>query len=146
MNQNKVIKLLEEVLANSYALTVKTQNYHWNVTGPNFKPLHELFGAQYEELFAALDEFAERIRALGMKVETNFEHFSKLNLAKKGNENFSGDEMLQDLALDHQVLIKMLKEGIVTAQSNGDEATADMFIARVQIHEKALWMLESSRI
>ncbi len=145
MNQNKVVKTLEEVLATSYALVVKTQNYHWNVTGENFKPLHELFGAQYEELFEALDEFAERIRALGIKVEASFEHFDKLRKTKKGNENLKAKEMLQDLILDHQFLVKMLKDGIVTAQKNGDEATADMFIGRVQIHEKALWMLESSK-
>ncbi len=145
MNQNEVVKTLEEVLSTSYALVVKTQNYHWNVSGTNFKPLHELFGIQYEELFTALDDFAERIRALGVKVEANFEHFTKLNKAKKGNENLSANEMLQDLALDHQALIKMLKEGIVISQKNGDEATADMFIGRIQIHEKALWMIESSK-
>jgi starvation-inducible DNA-binding protein len=145
MNQSAVIKVLENILASSYSLVVKTQNYHWNVSGANFKPLHELFGAQYEELFAALDEFAERIRALGVKVEASFEHFNKLSQAKKGNENLSANEMLQDLALDHQALIKMLKDGIIIAQSNGDEATADMFIGRVQIHEKALWMIEVSR-
>jgi starvation-inducible DNA-binding protein len=146
MNQSAVIKVLENILASSYGLVVKTQNYHWNVSGPNFKPLHELFGAQYEELFTALDEFAERIRALGVKAEASFEHFIKLNQAKKGNENLSANEMLQDLALDHQALIKMLKDGIIIAQSNGDEATADMFIGRVQIHEKALWMIEVSRV
>ena len=144
MNQSEVVKTLEEVLGNSYGLVVKTQNYHWNVVGANFKPLHELFGAQYEELFDALDEFAERIRALGVKVEASFESFSKLNKAKKGNENLSAVEMIKDLTLDHQAIIKILKNGIVIAQKNGDEATADMFISRVQIHEKALWMLESS--
>ena len=145
MNQNKVVKTLEEALATSYALVVKTQNYHWNVSGPNFKSVHELFGAQYEELFAALDEIAERIRALGVKVEASFEYFSKLNKAKKGNENLDNKEMLQDLALDHQALIEILKNGIEIAQKNGDEATADMFIGRVMVHEKALWMIESSK-
>lgn len=145
-NQSEVVKTLEEVLANSYALVVKTQNYHWNITGANFKPLHELFGAQYEELFAALDELAERIRTLGVKVEASFEHFAKLSKAKKGNESLNANEMLRDLILDNQALIKALKAGIVTAQKNGDEATADIFITRTQIHEKAVWMLESSSV
>ena len=145
MNENKVVKVLESVLANSYALVVKTQNYHWNVSGANFKPLHELFGLQYEELFAALDEFAERIRALGVRVEASFAHFANLSKAKNGNENLSANEMLQDLALDHQALISLLKEGIEIAQKNSDEASADILISRVQIHEKALWMIESSK-
>jgi starvation-inducible DNA-binding protein len=145
MNQNQVVKTLEEVLASSYGLLIKTQNYHWNVSGPNFKPLHELFETQYRDLFEVVDEFAERIRAFGIKVEASFEHFSKLNKAKKGNENLSADEMLQDLALDNQALIKTLKEGIEIAQKNGDEGTADIFIQRVKIHEKALWMIEASK-
>ena len=145
MNQSEVVKTLEEVLANSYALVVKTQNYHWNITGANFKPLHELFGAQYEELFAALDDFAERVRTFGVKVEASFESFAKLSKAKKGDENLNADQMIQDLILDHKALVKFLKNGIVVAQKNGDEATADMFIGRVQTHEKAIWMLESSR-
>ncbi len=144
-NQNKVVKTLEEALANSYALTIKTQNYHWNVTGPNFKPLHELFQAQYEDLFDSTDEFAERMRALGVKVEASFEHFAKIAKTKKGDENLSAKEMVQDLALDHQSLIRLLKEAIVIAQENDDEGTADIFIQRVKIHEKALWMLESSK-
>jgi starvation-inducible DNA-binding protein len=145
MNQNKVVKVLEGVLANSYALSLKTQNYHWNVAGVDFKSLHELFGAQYSELALAIDEIAERIRALGNKVEASFEHFANLSKAKKGNENFSSKEMLQDLAIDHQALINELKEGIKVAQKNEDEATADIFIKRAQIHEKALWMIESSK-
>ncbi len=144
-NQNEVIKVLEEVLATNYTLLLKTQNYHWNVSGPNFKPLHELFEVQYNDLFASTDEYAERIRALGVKVEASFEHFGKLSKIKKGNENLSANEMLQDLALDHQELIKFLKHGITIAQKNNDEGTADIFIQRTKVHEKALWMIEMSK-
>jgi starvation-inducible DNA-binding protein len=140
----QTIEVLEKVLANSYALALKTQNYHWNVVGENFKPLHELFGAQYEELFAAIDELAERIRALGAKVEATFEHFQKLNKFKNGDKNLEAKKMVQDLALDHESLTSDLKAGIKVAQEDGDEATADMFISRAQIHEKAIWMLKSS--
>ena len=145
MNQNQVVKSLESILSNSYALMLKTQNYHWNVSGANFKALHQLFNEQYDELFLAVDEIAERIRALGVKVEASFEHFAKMAKAKKGNEQLSANEMLQDLALDHQALIDELKSSITLAQKNNDEATADIFITRTQVHEKALWMLEASR-
>jgi len=141
---HKTLETLEKVLAHSYALALKTQNYHWNVVGENFKPLHELFGAQYEELFDAIDELAERIRALGFKVEATFENLQKLNKFKNGDKNLNSKEMVKDLAADHETLSKLLKDGIKTAQSEEDEATADMFIGRIQTHEKAIWMLESS--
>ena len=145
MKNHQTIETLEKVLASSFALMLKTQNYHWNVVGENFKPLHELFGAQYEELFAAIDEIAERIRALGSKVEGTFENFQKLSGAKSGNKNFKSSEMLKDLISDHENLVKALSAGIKTAQGEGDEGTADLFIGRVQVHEKAVWMLEASQ-
>ena len=89
MKNHQTIQNLEKLLADSYALALKTQNYHWNVVGENFKPLHELFGAQYEEIADAIDEIAERIRALGSKVEGTFENFIKLSKIKSGNKNFS---------------------------------------------------------
>lgn len=139
-----VIKTLEEIVANTYALAVKTQNYHWNVTGPNFKPLHELFGAHYAELALAIDEVAERIRQLGSKVEASFESFSKLSKIKNGSSNFDSAAMLEDLSASHRIIIQMLKNGIELVQKNGDEATADILITRVEAHEKNVWMIEAS--
>lgn len=144
MKNNKTIETLELTLASSYALMLKTQNYHWNVVGVNFKPLHELFGAQYEDLFAAIDEIAERIRALGSKVDGSFENFSKISKAKKPNNKLADKAMVVDLIADHEALVKLLKNGIKIAQGAEDEASADMFIERIQIHEKAVWMLSSS--
>ncbi len=145
MKNNQTLESLEKALANSYLLALKTQNYHWNVVGENFKPLHEMFGAQYEDLAAAIDEIAERIRALGLKVEGTFENFQKLSAIKSGNKNLDKKGMLQDLISSNEILVEGLKEGIKAAQEEGDEATADMFIGRTQIHEKAIWMLTSSQ-
>jgi len=144
MKNHQTLIALEQTLANSYVLSLKTQNYHWNVVGQNFKSLHELFGAQYEELTVAIDELAERIRALGSKVDGSFENFSKLSKFKSGDKNFDAQSMIQDLASNHESLIEALKTGIKAAQNEGDEATADMFIGRIQAHEKAAWMLRSS--
>lgn len=144
MQNNQTIQHLKKVLANSYALSLKLQNYHWNVEGKDFKPLHELFGEQYEELSDAIDDIAERIRALGSKVEASFDYFAKLNEAKDGDHNFDETKMIQDLITDHEALAKSLNAGIEISQGEGDEATADMFIERIQIHEKAAWMLRSS--
>ena len=145
MTNHQTIQNLEKLLAYSYVLSLKTQNYHWNVVGENFKSLHELFDAQYEELANAIDGIAERMRALGSKVEGTFENFSKLSKIKSGDKNFSKSEMIQDLVFGHELIVTDLKVAIKVAQDEGDEATADVFIGRIQSHEKAAWMLVSSQ-
>lgn len=152
MKKSKTIAALEEILASSYALMLKTQNYHWNVEGKNFKSMHELFGEQYEEIFAAIDEIAERIRSLGSKVEASFEGFLKLaenssdkkSKVKSGNKDFLAEKMISDLLNDNESLARILRQAVKIAQSEGDEASADLLIERVAIHEKAAWMLKSS--
>jgi starvation-inducible DNA-binding protein len=141
---NKTVSRLKTTLATSYALALKTQNYHWNVTGPNFKPLHELFGEQYTELAAAIDEIAERIRALGSVVDATFKNFSDGSKISDGDHKLNAEKMLRDLADSHKTLIELLKKGVEIAQSEKDEASADLFITRTEVHEKALWMIESS--
>lgn len=141
---NEVKKNLENILATSYGLALKTQNYHWNVTGPNFKSLHELFGLQYEEISLAIDVLAERIRMLGSKVEGTFAHFEKLSSIKAGDKNLDSIAMVKDLVAGNRLLIKMLKEGIDVAEENNDKATADILTTRVEAHDKNAWMLESS--
>lgn len=145
MKNHQTVVNLEQALANSYSLALKTQNYHWNIVGENFKSLHELFGAQYEEVSGAIDEIAERIRTLGSRVEGTFENFLKLSQIKSGNKNLSAKEMIKDLIAGHEIIVEAMKPAIKVAQDEGDEASADMFIGRVQAHEKAIWMLVSSQ-
>jgi starvation-inducible DNA-binding protein len=144
MKNQQTLVALDKILADSYILMLKTQNYHWNVVGENFKALHELFQTQYEDLFSAIDEIAERIRTLGSKVEGSFEHFKKLSDFRNANKNFHRKEMIQDLLNDHELIAKILREAIKLAQSEGDEISADLFIQRAKIHEKNIWMLTSS--
>ena len=139
---NKLVTKLELLLSNSYALTIKTQNYHWNVVGSNFVALHQLFGDQYQELFTAIDEIAERIRSFGVLVEADLLYFSQnsqITVPKKSN---NAEKMVSDLATGHQTIIDSLLEAIKIAQDNKDEGTADLFIRRIQVHQKALWMLQ----
>jgi len=145
MKNHKTVQALEELLANTYVLLIKTQNYHWNVEGPNFKSLHELFEIQYNDLFASVDEIAERVRALGTKVDASFENFSKLSKIKKGEKSLDASAMISDLVASNDVIVKSLEAGIKTAQDEGDEGTADLFIQRLKVHEKAIWMLQSSK-
>lgn len=144
MKNHKTLEALEKILADSYVLMLKTQNYHWNVVGNNFKSLHELFQIQYEELFTAIDEVAERIRALGSKVDGTFSHFEKYSDLKNANKNFSSQDMVKDLIHDNQIVVKQLHEAIKIAQAEGDESSADIFIQRAKSHEKSIWMLQSS--
>ena len=145
MKNHQTLANLEKFLANSYALMLKTQNYHWNVVGTNFKALHELFAEQYSDLFTAIDEIAERIRSLGAKVDGCFTAFAKLSTITKADNNANALQMLQNLVGDHDIIIKQLHTFIATAQQEQDEATADIFIQRLKVHEKALWMLVSSQ-
>ncbi len=140
----KVTDNLNEVVANSYSLYLKTQNYHWNVTGPSFKTFHELFELQYNELAPAIDDLAERIRALGEKVDGTYESFNKLTKFKEANKNLSSQEMIEDLVKSHETVISILNDGIATAEDSKDHGTADMLTARVEQHQKHVWMLSSS--
>jgi starvation-inducible DNA-binding protein len=138
------ISALQAVLADSYTLYLKTQNYHWNVEGPHFKPLHELFEEQYNDLFAANDDIAERIRALGEKVDGSYEGFAKLTKISPANIDLDASAMVSDLFKSNQQLIATMKICMEAAQGAGDEVTTDMMIGRLQAHEKACWMLRSS--
>jgi starvation-inducible DNA-binding protein len=144
MKNSQTLQNLEKVLANSYVFQLKLQNYHWNVVGANFKPLHELFAAQYEDVSDAIDEIAERMRALDSKVEATFENFSKLSRIKSADKNLDSKAMINDLIAGHQILVEELRGGIKAAQEEGDEVTVDLFIVRATAHEKAIWMLRSS--
>lgn len=144
MKNHQTLIALDKILTDSYMLMLKTQNYHWNVVGANFKSLHELFQLQYEDLFQAIDEIAERIRALGSKVEGSFDHFKKVSDFTNANKNFDSKNMVHDLINDNTLLSRILHQAIKVAQEEGDEASADIFIKRCQVHEKATWMLTSS--
>lgn len=139
--QPDVVQALSVLLADSYGLYLKTQNYHWNVTGPMFQSLHTLFQTQYEELTLIVDEIAERIRALGAKAPGSYTAFAKLASIKEENGNPTAAEMIENLAADQNLLIATAQTLLAAAQAVGDEATADLAIGRITLHEKNRWML-----
>ncbi len=140
--RKKVAEELSKVLADTYALFLKTQNYHWNVVGPDFNDLHDMFEKQYDELFEAIDEVAERIRAIGFKAPGTFEKFSELTIVKDAKEQGS-DDMVKDLAESNEMIIKNIRSAAAIAQQNQDFGTMDFLMDRLQAHEKAVWMLNS---
>lgn len=141
---SKVADSLKKVLADSYTLYLKTQNYHWNVTGSNFQSLHTLFEVQYNDLFLAVDLIAERIRALGYKAPGSFKAYTSITKIEDGNEDASAEEMVKGLADDQGLIIKTLNEALKEAQAQDDEGTIGLLVDRITIHEKNIWMLRSS--
>lgn len=133
---------LREALADTFTLYLKTHSFHWNVEGPLFDSLHKMFEAQYTELWEASDTLAERLRAIGVYAPRNVTEMNEATILKApGNKIPDGVEMCRLLAADHQAVSDRLKKAIPLVQDAGDELTADMFIERGQIHEKAAWML-----
>lgn len=144
MTNKPVTDGLKKVLADSYTLALKTQNFHWNVEGRHFSALHALFETQYTDLAAAIDEIAERIRALGEKSPGSYAEFGKLTVIKEGKSDLDENAMVKDLHDSHVQIVGTLKKALTAAQKAEDEATADVLIGRIQIHEKTAWMLKAS--
>ena len=138
-----VPKGLSKLLADSYSLYLKTHNYHWNVTGPQFNSLHAMFETQYTELAAAVDEIAERIRALGHLAPGSYTEFAKLSSIKDGDNTKSANEMIKDLAEGQEAVVRTCREIFPAADEAHDEPTADLLTTRMQLHEKNAWMLRS---
>jgi starvation-inducible DNA-binding protein len=135
---------LARVLANTYTLYLKTHNYHWNVTGPQFASLHTLFETQYTELAGAVDTIAERIRALGHVAPGSYAAFGKLSEIKEAPDSPpEAMQMIRELAADNEALIKLAEKANETAEEGNDVASGDMMIERMQVHAKAAWMLRA---
>lgn len=134
---------LAQVLSSTYMLFLKTQNFHWNLVDPRFMQLHLMFEKQYEELLEQVDEIAERMRMLGLKAPGTMNFFIENSFIEEGRENLSGDEMILQLAEDHQALAKWEREAIKRTQEAGDEGTADLYIQHLRAHDKQAWMLFS---
>ncbi len=134
---------LSKLLASTYSLYLKTQNYHWNVRGPMFMTLHQLFEEQYTELAASIDTIAERIRALGFVAPGSFSAYQELSDVKDETQCPSANQMLEQLATDHAVVIMNAKLVHSLANDLDDEVTADLMTQRIATHEKTVWMLNS---
>lgn len=135
---------LARMLANTYSLYLKTHNYHWNVTGPQFASLHTLFEQQYTELADAVDTIAERIRALGHTAPGSYSAFGKLSEIKEAPDSPpEAMAMIRELAADNERLVRLAEEANDTADDNDDVASGDMMIERMQVHAKAAWMLRA---
>lgn len=142
-NTKPVAEGLAQALADTYRLTFKTHAYHWNVEGPLFYSIHHLTEEHYTNLFAAADEVAERIRALGHLAPMTLSDITGKSDVKDLSKTPSARTMIEDLANDHEAAATRMHSIIEIAEDNGDPVTADLLTARCAFHEKAAWMLRA---
>ena len=135
---------LSKLLADTYALYLKTHGYHWNVRGPNFASLHALFMQQYTEMWTAIDDAAERIRALGALAPQGYRAFANLSAIQDGDPERDANGMLRELVGDHEALIATGRAVLPASQAAGDEVTTSLLSDRLLAHEKHAWMLRAS--
>ena len=142
--REKSSKALIAALADTYTLYMQTHGYHWNVTGRDFNTLHTMFEEQYTEMWQAIDEIAERIRALGVVVPATGKAFSEIS-ALQEDDDFApaADVMVQKLLNNYELIIKRLREQLESIDGLGDTSSEDILTQRLVIHEKTAWMLRS---
>ncbi|WP_207481621.1 Dps family protein [Arenibaculum pallidiluteum] len=139
----KIAEGLSRLLADTYTLYLKTHNFHWNVTGPMFNTLHAMFMEQYTELSTAVDEIAERIRALGHPAPGSYAQFAKLTAIREETGTPTAEEMLRQLVEGQETVVRTARAVFPLADAANDEPTADLLTQRMQVHEKTAWMLRS---
>ncbi len=143
VNRKPITMGLSQFLASTYSLYLKTQNFHWNVTGPIFSMLHTFFETQYEELAKAVDLIAERIRALDHYAPGSYAEFSKLTRIKDAIGKKNAEEMIEELVADHRLMVDLIRELIPISEDCEDIVSQDLLIERLRTHEKTIWMLDS---
>ena len=134
---------LSRLLADTYTLYLKTHNFHWNVTGPMFQTLHLMFETQYNELALAVDQIAERIRALGYPAPGTYGEYAKLSSIKETEGVPKAEEMIRLLVEGQEAVVRTARSIFPSVEQVNDEPTADLLTQRMQVHEKTAWMLRS---
>ena len=141
--RQQIAEGLSRLLADSYTLYLKTHNFHWNVTGPMFTTLHTLFEQHYTELATAVDEIAERIRALGVAAPGSYRQFGELSSIPEETGVPGAEEMIRQLVQGQEAVVRTARSIFPIVESANDEPSADLLTQRMQIHEKNAWMLRS---
>jgi starvation-inducible DNA-binding protein len=145
-DRKKIAEGLARFLSDSFTLYLKTHNFHWNVTGPMFNTLHTMFEGQYNEQWMALDETAERMRALGFNAPGSYAEFIRLaSIPEEPGLTDTADwrEMVRQLVVGNEAVARTARKVLKTADDAGDDPTVDLMTQRLQVHEKNAWMLRS---
>jgi starvation-inducible DNA-binding protein len=142
-DRKKIVDGLAELLADSYTLYLMTHNFHWNVTGPQFNSLHQMFMTQYTEQWTALDLIAERIRALGYSAPGTYRQFAKLASIQEVEGVPSANDMIRHLVSAQEATARTARRLFPIVSGADDQPTADLLTQRLEVHEKTAWMLRS---
>ena len=142
-DREAIVGGLSRVLADSYTLYMQTHNFHWNVTGPMFNALHAMFMQQYTEQWQALDEVAERIRALGFPAPGTYQQFADLASIEEVAGVPDAMEMVRILVNGQEACARTIRSVFPIAEAANDQPTADLLTQRLNVHEKTAWMLRS---
>jgi len=134
---------LSEALSDSYMLYLKTQNVHWNIVGPMFYSVHELTEKQYLDMAEAIDDIAERIRAIGFTAPGSFQEFSQYTIIKESTGKAESESMIASLVEGNEMCARRLREAVAEAEKVDDVKTADLLTDRIGQHEQNAWMLRS---
>lgn len=136
---------LKALLADSYTLYLQTHNFHWNVTGPQFRELHLMFEEHYNELALAVDAIAERIRTLGVAAPGTYSAFAALSSIREVEGVPAARDMVDILTQGHEQVVKTCRKVLALAQKADDESSASLISDRMRIHEKTAWMLRATQ-
>ena len=142
-DRRMLAELMGRALASSYVLYHKTHAFHWNITGPLFYSVHNLTETQYKDIAEAIDDIAERIRAIGFKAPTGLSMYIRESRVEDVDDTTDAEDMIRGLAKDHQIVATQLREAVLEAEKVDDVYTADLLTARIGAHEEAAWMLNA---
>lgn len=141
--REKIVRGLSGLLADSYTLYLMTHNFHWNVKGPQFNSLHNMFMTQYTEQWNALDLIAERIRALGHPAPGTYKEFVKLASIEEVEGVPQATDMVRHLVAAQEATARTARKLLPVVAEANDQPTADLLTQRLDVHEKTAWMLRS---
>lgn len=142
-DRSRIAESLSKVLADTYTLYLKTHNFHWNVTGPMFQTLHLMFEQHYNELALAVDQVAERIRALGFPAPGTYKQFAALSSIREDDGVPKAQDMIARLVEGHETVARTARQAFTLAEEANDQPSCDLLTQRMQTHEKTAWMLRS---
>ena len=143
-DRRELAKMLTKIVGSSHVLYAKVRGVHWNVVGPAFYSLHNMTEEHYEDLNTAIDDMAERIRAIGFSAPTGLSAMMENSAITDQTKLLSTDDMVKELVEDHEKMARLLRDGVAAAEEVDDVKTADMLTERIGVHEEAAWMLRAT--
>ncbi len=143
-DRRELAKVLTQIIGSSHVLYAKVRGVHWNVVGPAFYSLHKMTEEEYEDLNVAIDDMAERIRAIGFAAPTGLKEIMENSVISDQEKLLPANDMIKELVEDHEKMARLIREGVSAAEEVDDVKTADLLTERIGVHEEAAWMLRAT--